>query len=272
VIRQPTAPVLRRLDSDSYHTRAATQQPVVMQPYRPVPAQEEIDDYQRMPPPRFRRPTTFADEELRVEPRQRAYSMHPLQPVSSRDAEMLDAPSQPYDPARPATSVRNIPYTQQRPTSEYLSRAYSLHPDSTVRQDTMTYQPALPTSTQRVAASLPQPDYVPRAYSVRPEAPSSSRSGVDYQRQPSGYIQNSTSDAAASASYPARAYSVVQPSVSRNQALDELRTRYDPPASSSSQQMYPPAQMPLHGRTFSGGNGSGSNVYGGGGGGGYSYR
>lgn len=271
VIRQPTAPVLRRLDSDSYHTRAATQQPVVMQQYRPVPAQEEIDDYQRMPPPRFRRTATYADEEPRVEPRQRAYSMHPLQPVSSRDAEMVDASSQQYDPARPATSVRNIPYTQQRTTSEYLPRAYSLHPEPAVRQDTMTYQPTIPTSSQqRVAASLPQPDYVPRAYSVRPEPPSS-RSGVDYQRQPSGYVQNTTSDAAASASYPARAYSVGQPSVSRNQALHELMTRYDPPASSS-QPMYPPAQMAQQGRTFSGANVSGSNVYGGSGGGGYSYR
>lgn len=271
-IRQATAPVSRRLEADPYFTRAATQQPVVMQPYRPVPAQGEVDDYQRMPPPQFRRTTTYADEELRVEPRQRAYSMHPLQPVSSRDVDMLDAPSQQYDPARPATTMRapNMPYAQQRTTSEYIPRAYSHHPEPAVRQDAMTYQQAIPTQNQRAAAPIPQADYVPRAYSVRPDV-STSRGGLEYQRQPSGYIQNTTTDPAASASYPARAYSVVPSSVSRNQALDELRTRYDPPASST-QLMYAPEQMPQHSRTFSGNNAGGSNVYGGSGNGGYSYR
>lgn len=230
--RQSAATAIRGgMEPPTYYARAATQQPVS---YRQVHV-PEADDYARMPPPQVPRNSAFVEATVR---------------------EILEGPTQ-YDPARPATSRHEIFNERhreaflQRLAEETFPRAYSVLPEPSVRQET-TYQQAIPTQSQSIGASIPQPDNVPRAFSVRPDL-SAPRDNAAYAHQPSGYIQNTTTEP----TYPARAYSVVPPSVSRNQALEQLRTRYDPPASSYPAQAS--TSMPHHGRTFSGGNAAGSS-------------
>lgn len=225
-----------------------------------------------MPPPQARRPT-YASGEARVESRQRAFSMHPLQEAPSRNREVLMPPTQQYDPARPATSMRDMAYSQRTP-SEFVPRSYSVRPDSAVRQDAMTYQPNVPAPSQPVAVSVPQPDYVTRAYSVRPETTSSRSVAAFPPLLATSYLQNTTAGNTAQTSHPSRAYSVMPQYPPRHQALDELRTRYDPaPEPTYPTNIASPASMPQHSRTFSGNNGTGkSHTYGSRDSGGYGYH
>jgi len=272
-VLQPPISFTRRVDPEPYYQRASTQQPVYTQPLRPVDAYEGAQDYRRMPPPQARH-STYASAETRSDSRQRAFSMHPPQATPSGDREVLMPPTQQYDPARPATSMRG---TAQRAASEAFSGrdvAYGVRPDASVRRDAMPYQPNAPAPSQAAAGSVPQLEYVTRAYSVRPET-TSSRSATGFPPLPVGnYVQDTTAGGKPQITYPSRAYSVMPQHPRRNQTLDELRTRYDP----APEPMYPtnsatPGSVPQHGRTFSGNNGTGkSHVYGSRESGGYGYH
>jgi len=272
-VLQPPISFTRRIEPESYYPRSATQQSGYAQSLRPVDAYEAVEDHRRMPPPQAR-PPTYPNAEVRVEARQRAFSMHPLQAAPSRDREAIVPPTQQYDPARPATSMRDVAYNQ-RNTSEFIPRSYSVRPEPSVRQDAMTYQPSAPAPNQPVAVSVPQPEYVARAYSVRPETTSSRGVAAHppVQDQRIRYIQQVT-PAVSAQTQPSRAYSVMPQYQPRNTALDELRTRYDPaPEPTYRTSVGTPSSMHQHGRTFSGNNGTGtSNVYGGRDSGGYGYH
>jgi hypothetical protein len=271
-VRNSVAPPTRRVDVDPYYQRAATREPIFRQSLREAFAYDDTNDYQRMPPPQPRRTTKVTQSELVTEPRQRAYSLVPLQTTSPRNLEMLDAPSQQYDPARPATSMRDLRYTQQPTSSEYDSRTYSARPEPTARQEAPVYQNT-PAISQPLATPLPQPDYVQRAYSHHPDSAPSQRvrgGGPAYHdRVPSGY-QNSGVSAGQSqqAAYPPRAYSVAPNLASRYQEnTEDMRNQYgtpNVPAFTSNYGSTPAPPTPQHGRPYVGDPGAmGVNPFGG---------
>lgn len=280
-VRHSVAPPARRTEVDPYYQRAATREPTFRQSFREAYAYDEASDFQRMPPPQPRRTAMAAQSELVTEPRQRAYSLVPFQNASSRNSEMLDAPSQQYDPARPATSMRDLQYAQQ-PTSEYVSRAYSARPEPPVRQETSAYQQNVPTMSQPLAAPIPQPDHMARAYSVLPDATPSQRGrgGPAYhERVPSGYQNNGVSAGQSpQAVYPPpRAYSVAPNLASRYQEnMEDMRNQYgapNVPAFTSNYASTAAPPTPQHSKSYAGNPGVASmNPFGSRGSDVYTYR
>lgn len=269
-VRHSVVPPTRRVEVEPFYQRTATREPTFRQSLREAYAYDDANDYQRMPPPQPRRTTKVTQSEFITEPRQRAYSLVPLQTTSPRNLEVLDAPSQQYDPARPATSMRDLRYTQQ-PTSEYVSRTYSARPEPAARQEAPVYQNT-PANSQPLATPLPQPDYVPRAYSVHPDSAPSQRvrGGPAYhERVPSVYQNNGVSAGQSpQATYPPRAYSVAPNLASRYQEnTEDMRNQFgapNVPAFTPNYGSTPSAPTPQHGRPYVAEPGAaGANSFGG---------